>query len=80
MKKYPLLIVFTILLINLIIVYFGRIYYPYNFSPDKVSFFENFLALTGGLLFVLLLVTCCIGVIYFVGRELIQEIKTLFSK
>lgn len=40
------LIAISILLVNIIIVYFGRMYFPINFSPNQVSFYENYSVLT----------------------------------
>ena len=43
--------VIVYLTIALVAVFFGRIYFPENFMPNDVSFFENYLVLVlGGLL------------------------------
>ena len=62
LKNKWLLIVFGCVGIsNLVITYFGRIYYPINFMPETVSFTENFLVLFAGMLM------CSIPIVLFVG-------------
>lgn len=80
MKKYPFLIAISIILINCIIVYFGRIYYPENFvntvSTSHVSFLENLLVITMGEVFI----TIIIGFFTIMIFLLINDFKTNFRK
>ena len=77
-RNYPVLIAVFILIINAIIVYFGRIYFPKNFHPETVSFFENYWVLTLGLCFVVTLIALSILSLLWVFSSLIKEIKSLF--
>ncbi len=79
-QRYTILIAVIILIINAIIVYFGRIYFPKNFSPETVTFFENYWVLTLGLCFFVALTSVCIIFIWFIGIELIKDVKSLFRK
>jgi len=72
--------VILLLIINVIIVYFGRIYYPINFQPTTVSFFENYWVLTIGELIVGGIICFCVFVILFIGSELWEDIEWIIDK
>lgn len=78
-KNYPILTAFIILITSAIIVYFGRIYFPENFHPETVSFFENYYVLTLGLCFVMGMVSLCIFGLCWIYGELVKEIKQIKS-
>jgi uncharacterized membrane-anchored protein len=40
------LIILLLLGLNGIATFYGRIYFPYNFRPEEVSFLENYIVLT----------------------------------
>jgi hypothetical protein len=79
-KRGITLAVVIILIINVIIVHFGRIYYPANFHLTTVSFFENYYALTFGECIVGLIIGFCVFVIYFIGSELWEDLKWIYYK
>jgi hypothetical protein len=68
-RDYTALVAVVTLIVCAIIVYFGRIYFPENFNPETVSFFENYWVLTLGL--------CILG-LWWVGSELVKDVKSLF--
>ena len=76
-NSYPTIITTLVLIINAIVVYFGRIYFPVNFSPETVTFFENYWVLTLGLCFVVGLITICLFGLWKMGSELIKDIKSI---
>lgn len=75
-KKYAVLGAVITLIVNAIIVYFGRIYFPKNFMPETVSFFENYWVLTFGMCLVVGVTCLIILVFWFIGGNLIKEIKS----
>ena len=76
-KGYTALTWVATLIICAIVTYFGRIYFPDNFHPETVSFFENYLVLTLGLCFVIGLISICLLGLWWVVGELIKDIKSL---
>jgi len=88
MKKdiefYPTLIAVAVILINCIIVYFGRIYHPDNFVTDglgkPVTFFENLWVLTLGEAFIGGIILFFVWFFWYFTREIIRETKSLFGK
>lgn len=77
-RDYAVLSAVVTLIACAIIVYFGRIYFPENFHPETVSFFENYWVLTLGLCFVVGLISICIFGLWWVGSELVKDVKSLF--
>ena len=77
-RDYTALAAVVTLIVCAIIVYFGRIYFPENFHPETVSFFENYWVLTLGLCFVVGLISICILGLWWVGSELVKDVKSLF--
>ena len=71
------LIATIVLIICAIITYFGRIYYPNNFYPETVSFFENYWVLVLGLCFIIGLISVCILILLYFGNKLLKDIKSL---
>ncbi len=67
MKKRTLywIIALFILVADAFFVYFGRIYYPENFSPQTVSFFENYMCVLMGLCLIAAFAAIFIGIILF---------------
>jgi hypothetical protein len=52
--KWLIIFLVVIFLLNLAVVYFGRIHYPENFQPETVTFLENYLVINmmvAGILF-----------------------------
>jgi len=76
-RDYTALAAVATLIITAIITYFGRIYFPDNFHPETVSFFENYWVLTLGLCLVVGLISICILGIWWVVSELVKDIKSL---
>jgi len=56
MKKFIAPIVAIILLILAVATYYGRIYYPQNFHPETISFFENYIVMLMGISFFAMIV------------------------
>lgn len=85
MKKegYPALVAIGVILINCIIVYFGRIHYPKNFVTDglgkPVAFFENLWVLTLGECFVGCLIALVVIGIWYIVSEIVEEVRDLFN-
>lgn len=77
-RDYTVLPAVVILILCAIIVYFGRIYFPENFQPQTVSFFENYWVLTLGFCFVVGLISISLFGLWWIGSELIKEVKSLF--
>lgn len=81
-KNY-LLITIVILILNIVLVHFGRIYYPLNFHPNEITFFENYWVLTLGMILCIIEAAAFLGILYFVFfmiiPEVINDIKKLFS-
>ena len=78
-KNYSVLIAVGILIINTIIVFFGRIYFPDNFQPVTTSFFENYWVLTLGVCFVISMLLFFGMAAWYFGKELIDETKSLIN-
>lgn len=78
--KYSTIISLAILIVNAIIVYFGRIFFPRNFQPETISFFENYWVLTLGMCFVIGIFTICVLALLWLYSSLIEELKTLFKR
>lgn len=78
-QNYSVLIAVGILIINAIIVFFGRIYFPDNFQPATTSFFENYQVLTFGVCFVISMLLFFGMSAWYFGKELIHEIKLLIN-
>jgi cell division protein FtsX len=76
-RDYTVLAAVSTLIICAIVTYFGRIYFPDNFHPETVSFFENYWVLTLGLYFVVGLISICLLGLWWVVSELIKDIKSL---
>ncbi len=76
-RDYTVLAAVSTLIICAIVTYFGRIYFPDNFHPETVSFFENYWVLILGLCFVVGLISICLLGLWWVVSELIKEIKSL---
>jgi hypothetical protein len=76
-KKAPALTITVMTLIVqtviLILTYYGRIYYPYNFQPEEVSFSENYTVLSLVIWFGLFVAFFILGFIF----RLIEEIKSI---
>jgi len=68
-----------LLILNIFIVYFGRIHYPLNFHPDTVSFWENYWVLGFGEAFGLFLIVICLLGLYVVGCGIVTIISWLIS-
>ena len=80
MKKYTILTsIISSLIICVIVVYFGRIYFPKNFQPETISFFENYWVLVLGVCFIVMLVSICILALLWSSKELVKNIKSLFN-
>ena len=79
-RDYSALVTAVTLVLCTIIVYFGRIYFPENFQPETVSFFDNLWVLVVGLCFVISMFSLCGLGIWWIGRELLRDIKSLISK
>jgi hypothetical protein len=77
-RDYTVLSAVVTLILCAIIVYFGRICFPENFHTETVSFFENYWVLTLGLCFVVGLISICILVLWWIGCELVKDVKLLF--
>ena len=77
-RDYTALAAVVTLIVCAIIVYFGRIYFPENFQPETVSFFENYWVLTLGLCFIVGLISICILGLWCIGSELVKDVKSLF--
>lgn len=73
-RDYTLLIAVITLMVCAII----RIYFPENFQPETVSFFENYWVLTLGLCFVIGLISICVLGLWWIGNKLVKDIKSLF--
>jgi len=78
-RKYVVLPSIIILIIMGIITYLGRIHFPENFQPETVSFFENYYVLVLGFCFVITIFSLCFGLLWYFGKEIIKEIKSLFK-
>ena len=76
-RDYTALAAVTILMICAIVTYFGRIYFPENFHPETVSFFENYWVLTFGLCSVVALISISLLGLWWVGSELVKDVKSL---
>ena len=76
-RDYTALATVVTLIICAIIVYFGRIYFPENFHPETVSFFENYWVLTLGLCFVVGVILISILGLWWIGSELVKDVKSL---
>ena len=72
------------MLLNVIITYFGRIYFPINFKPETVSFFENWWVywwvLTAGQAVVAALTFLMFFGVVFIFNGLKEILQSLFSK
>lgn len=64
------LLAITILLVNFVIIYFGRIYFPINFSPSEVSFFENYTSLLLTECFTIFVIFCFYSLFKFIYNDL----------
>lgn len=69
------LISFVLLILFGIIVYFGRIYFPENFHPESVSFFDNYWVLVLGTLFIVSILALFLGMLFYSISELIRVIR-----
>jgi len=69
------LISFVLLILFGIIVYFGRIYFPENFHPELVSFFDNYWVLVLGTLFIVSILALFLGMLFYSISELIRVIR-----
>ena len=78
-RNYSALIAVGILIINAIIVFFGRIYFPDNFQPATTSFFENYWVLTLGACFVIAMLLFFGMAVWYFGKELIDETKSIIN-
>ena len=78
-RSYECLIAVTFIIINVIIVYFGRIYFPINFQPKTVPFFENLWVLILGECFIIIIGCLVILGFVFIITNLYKDIKSLFS-
>jgi len=78
-KNYSALIALALLIINAIIVFFGRIYFPQNFDPANTSFFENYYILTLGMCFIVAMLMFFGMAFWYFGKELIDETKSLIN-
>jgi len=77
-EKIAAFLAIIVLIINAIIVWYGRIHFPINFHPKTVSFFENYMVLCMGELVVsliLIFVALCIMTIISVCCDLIDLFK-----
>ena len=79
-RDYTTLTALAYLIICAIITGFGRLYFPENFLPETTSFFENYLVLTLGSLFVLLISGIITLVLYWICVEIYKDIKSLLNK
>lgn len=79
MKKYPALIAIGLLLLNVFLVWIGRIYFPVNFHPETVSFFENYWVITIGELLLLLIGVSVVSLFIFLWNEIKDEIRNLLK-
>lgn len=73
-KKYIALIILSTLILNLIIVYYGRIYFPDNFHPSEVTFFENYWVLTLGIILGISEIIFFLGILYLLFFKLIPDV------
>lgn len=78
-KKYIALISLSILILNLIIVYYGRIYFKDNFHPNEVTFFENYWVLTLGIILVISEIVFFLGILYLLFFKLIPDVIADFK-
>ena len=79
-KLYPATTAIIMLLINVFVVWIGRIFFPVNFHPKTISFFENYWVLTAGECFVMLLIFLCVMSIRLIYLETKKELKSIFYK
>lgn len=79
-KYFTVLTAFVYLIICAIVTGFGRLYFPENFSPETISFFENYWVLTLGSVFVLLILGIITFGIYLLCIEIYRYIKSLLNK
>lgn len=77
-KFYPATTAIIILIINVFVVWIGRIYFPVNFLSETTSFFENYWILTAGECFVMLLILFCIVSIRLIYLEVKKEQQSIF--
>ena len=78
-KTYIALISLSILILNLIIVYYGRIYFPNNFHPNEVTFFENYWVLTLVIILVISEIVFFLGILYLFFFKLIPDVIADFK-
>jgi uncharacterized membrane protein len=74
------IIALIINIIIVVIVYFGRIYYPDKFMPETTSFFENYWVLLFGIGFIFLIGGIIITILYLLGKELYIDIEKTSNK
>lgn len=79
MKKYPALITIGLLLLNALLVWIGRIYFPANFHPETVSFFENYWVITIGEITFLLIGVSVVSLFIFLWNKIKDEIRNLLK-
>ena len=76
-KRAPIIsAVVLLLLFNAILTWYGRIYYPENFKPDEVTFYENFLVIAGSEVVVFLAVLAIVFGGWFLITEVTKDIKS----
>ena len=77
-KFYPATTAIIMLIINVFVVWIGRIYFPVNFHPKTTSFFENYWVMTAGECFVMLLILFCVILIRLIYLEVKKELQSIF--
>lgn len=78
-KNYIAFIIVSILILNLIIVYYGRIYFQDNFHPNEVTFFENYLVLTLGIILGISEFVFFLCILYLLFFKLIPDVIADFK-
>jgi hypothetical protein len=78
--KYPVLTALIALIVTAALTYFGRIYYPKNFSPETVSFVDNWISLTMAIVFFAIGVTVVGFLLLLFFATIRKEILLLLSQ
>ena len=81
LEKFPVCTtVMLILIFNACLTWYGRIYYPENFHPDKITFIENYFVLVGGEIIILLALLVLIILVIALVTEIKKEIKSWYRR
>ena len=75
--KSPIVVAALFIIINCVVVYFGRIYYPDNFHPNEVKFFDNLWVICLGEIIIITFFTIAICIIWYFAKEIKKTYKEL---